>query len=212
MQLILVSGPWGSGSSALAGALTRLGVQAPGPFFQTADPRTPNSFEMVGFRNLILQLADEASLQRRCDPSVALQAIRHFHRQLIQAPQLDPSRPLLLKLPLSALFLAELSQVFELRLPICLRSLTAIEATRQRRGWPAHLGALGAQPLYGAIFTHVVNGDTPAQLVRFDALRQQPGQTLADVIRFCRLEPSADQLEAAVRSIQPAPGAGAGAA
>lgn len=210
MQLILVGGPWGSGSSAVAGALGHLGVQAPGPFFQTFDPRTPNSFEMLGFRQLVLQLVDEPSQQRRASPAQIATALSLFRQHLERSGLVDTSRPLLLKLPLAAMLLPELSEIFELRLPICLRSLEAIEATRQRRGWPAHFGQAGAQRLYGLLFSHVVNSSTPAHLVRFDALRSQPTSTLATLAAFCQLSPSDDQLLAAAASIQPPPGSSAG--
>lgn len=205
MRLILVGGPWGSGSTALAGVLQHLGVQAPGPFFQTFDPRMPNSLEMVAFRDLVLQLADEATQQRRVDPAFSLFALQRFRQQLERDSRIDPSQPILLKLPLAAVLLPELSEVFNLLLPICLRPLEAIEATRLRRRWPAHFGQAGAERLYGQLFSHVVNSTTPTHLVRFETLRRDPAAVVPALAAFCQLQPSSNQLQAAISCIQPAP-------
>jgi len=40
VPLVLVCGPWSSGTSATAGVLAALGLSAPGPFVTIADPRT----------------------------------------------------------------------------------------------------------------------------------------------------------------------------
>jgi hypothetical protein len=45
MKLILVTGPWSSGTTAVAGMLHEMGLNGIAPFFQTNDERTKNSFE-----------------------------------------------------------------------------------------------------------------------------------------------------------------------
>ena len=59
MRAVLVCGPWGSGTTAVAGLLERLGAVGFGPYFHTNDPRTPNAYEFLPFRALITRFASE---------------------------------------------------------------------------------------------------------------------------------------------------------
>jgi hypothetical protein len=43
MKLLLVCGPFGSGTTAVAGLLARLGAIGFGPYYQPADERTPTA-------------------------------------------------------------------------------------------------------------------------------------------------------------------------
>ena len=45
IKLVPICGPWSSGTSAVAGILERIGCFGVGPYFETADPKTPNSYE-----------------------------------------------------------------------------------------------------------------------------------------------------------------------
>ena len=59
MKTIFVCGPWGSGTSAVAGLMANLGCLSVGPFFESSDPKTTVTFESIAFRKLILQVASE---------------------------------------------------------------------------------------------------------------------------------------------------------
>ena len=63
MKLIFVAGSWGSGTTAVIGALNGLGVPTLGPHFQSKDPRTKNTFELLPFRKLVLRYVDESTLK-----------------------------------------------------------------------------------------------------------------------------------------------------
>jgi hypothetical protein len=49
MRVLLVSGPWGSGTSITVKLLAAMGAFAPEPHFITNDPRTGDSFESAPF-------------------------------------------------------------------------------------------------------------------------------------------------------------------
>jgi hypothetical protein len=50
IKLILVCGPFGSGTTAVAGVLAGLGLPGIEPYFVSNDEHTPNTFESIAFR------------------------------------------------------------------------------------------------------------------------------------------------------------------
>ena len=59
MKVLLICGPYGSGTSAVAGMLANLGAMGLGPYWQTNDPRTPDSYELLAFKEMLLELISE---------------------------------------------------------------------------------------------------------------------------------------------------------
>jgi predicted O-linked N-acetylglucosamine transferase (SPINDLY family) len=188
--LTLVCGPWSSGTSAVAGMLAHAGLQAPGPYVTVNDPRTKDTYEMKAFQTVLRSLASEETLKRTTDAATALQRLRDFRDQVI-APAIghgaDAPR-LMLKHGLAALFLDELSALFDLQIVGVLRPLAAIEKTRQRRGWLPSFGEKGADVIYRTMFDHVVNRATPFQLLRYDALINEPAAAFENLAAFCGLQ------------------------
>ncbi len=200
--IILVCGPWSSGTSAMAGFMAKAGLPAPGPFVEVNDPRTPQTYEMRAFRDVLRTLASEQTLQRSASSPVIVTALTAFRDgPLAEARReagLADDQPVLLKHALAALMLPELCHVFDTRLVCVLRPLADIEATRARRKWQKSFGASGASLIYGRIFDHLVNHDTPFRLVRYTDLMQAPDQTLDDLLAFCGIECDALARQAAL--------------
>lgn len=204
LPLVLVCGPWSSGSSAVAGLLAKAGLQAPGPYVKVNDPRTTATFEMQAFRQVLNSLASEQTLQRTVPADQALQALKHF-RDVCLLPAVrsgQGSAPAMLKHGLAMLFLDELAALFDLRIVGVLRPLQAIEATRMRRGWHAGLGQRGAQVLYQALFAHVVSAATPFHLLRYPELISQPGAEIDALLAFCGVSPTVQQRDDALGFIR----------
>jgi hypothetical protein len=186
MQLVLVCGPWSSGTTVVAGLLERLGLHGLPPYFVTSDPRTPNSFESLAFRRLIGELVDEDTLRMRVDWPVAQQRLLEFRKRLEE--QADGGAvPLFLKYPPSALLIPEICRAFTTRLVYVLRPMQAIEATRERRHWQAQFGAAGAQVIYPAMFQALVDHEFPTHLVRYTELLRDPAAHVDQLARFCGL-------------------------
>jgi len=206
MQLILVCGPWSSGTTVVAGLLERLGLRGLPPYFVTSDPRTSNSFESMDFRRLIGELVDENTLRMRVDWPVAQQRLLEFRKSLEQQAD-DGAAPLFLKYPPSALLIPEICQVFATRLVYVLRPMQAIEATRERRSWQVQFGAAGAQVLYPAMFQALVDYEFPTHLVRYTELLRDPAAHAGQLARFCGLPADADVIAraAAFVRVQSAP-------
>ena len=154
MQTILVLGSWSSGTTAVTGYIHRLGAYSCPPHFITNDPRTPDSHEPLELRNILSGCIDEATFK----PLVAghSKVLKDFLNVWYPAKQAEAKasghQVLVLKHPLTALFLSEFIEICN---PICLvvtRSFQDIENTRMRRGWPPQFGQNGAKVIYGSVF------------------------------------------------------------
>jgi hypothetical protein len=199
VNLILVCGPWSSGTTAVSGMLEQLGARGLPPYFLTNDPRTPNSFESEAFRQVIGELVDENTLSMRVDWSLAL--IGDFRARL-ERELAGSATPLFLKYPLSAMLLPEICQVFSTRLVYVLRPMPEIEATRQRRGWPAQYGAAGARVLYPRMFETLIDLQFPTLIVRYSELLAEPARHAATLAGFCGLPADDGQLAAAAAVVR----------
>jgi hypothetical protein len=93
IKLLLICGPWGSGTTAVAGMVARLGAQGFGPYLRTPDERTPVSYEFIHFRATILRYASEDTLAARPGAAeAALDGMRDLHRR-IELQEFGPYDP-----------------------------------------------------------------------------------------------------------------------
>lgn len=205
MQLVLVCGPWSSGTTVVAGLLERLGLRGLPPYFFTSDPRTPNSFESIEFRTVIGELIDENTLRMRVDWPVAQKRMLEFREHLEKLAG-SGAPPLFLKYPPSALLIPEICRAFETRLVYVLRPMQAIEATCERRNWAAQFGAAGAQVLYPAMFQALVDHEFPTHLVRYTELLRDPAAHAVELARFCGLPADADVIARAASIVRASAG------
>jgi hypothetical protein len=208
MKVLLVCGPFGSGATAVAGLLARLGTVALGPYHRTRDPRTTNSYELVAFRDMVLSLVAEDTMSLK--PGVSIDARLAEFKSAVGAllPE-GESRPLFLKHPAAALLIPQLCKTFDTRLVYVLRPLKDIEATRQRRNWAVGT-AEQARLVYARMFDHLVNGSTPTLIVRYAEFVQSPLQHARMLARFAGLRCDEPTLEKASSFIVARDGVAAG--
>lgn len=190
IPLFLVCAPFGSGSSVLTQIIIGMGLYCPGPFWQTLDRKTPNSFETESFRDLLLSLVSQEHM-RRIKSSPEIVAALTSYRDTVIVPDLASkglkARSPVLKHALTALILRELSAVFKLRIVTILRPLAEIENSRLRRKWEPVLGRLGASKVYGQTFAFLVNNDSvPFLVVRYNDLLNDPAPSRAHITAFIR--------------------------
>jgi hypothetical protein len=199
MKLLLVCGPHGRGTSAVAGLLANLGAVGPGPYQKTNDPRTPNAYELLAFRELVLGLVSEETMSLK--PNVSIEtALLEFKDMLVKLLPQGETRPIFLKQPASALLIPHICQVFETKLIYLIRSMKDIEATRQRRRWK--LGAAReVRIVYSHMFDHLVNRRSTTALVRYTDLIEQPLKQTKALAEFCGLKPDPDTLQRAASFI-----------
>jgi hypothetical protein len=208
MKLILVCGPFGSGTTAVAGVLARLGASGFGPYHQPADPLTANSYELVAFRDLLLSVASEETLTLTAagDVKAALEHLRNriMHQEF--GPYDEKSAtPIFLKHPLAALIIPQICAAFETRLVYMIRPVRDIETSRQRRKWPVRYGAQGASIIYSHMFDALINYAVPTTLVRYSELIQQPDGHARRLARFTGLNSSADMVGEAAAFVRRQP-------
>ena len=204
MHLVLVSGPWGSGTSAVTGALKHLGIRTPKPYFViTDDPRTPITYENRQFRETVLEVAEEHTLRKKKSSSCIKDSLHRFRESIKTELNLTDESQILLKLPLSAIILDEISEVFQTRLIVCLRPIAEIERSRQRRKWPAHFGAIGARIIYAKLIEHIANKeDSEYAMIRYKELLGNPDKELQRLAKFLALSPSNDSFEKSLLSLR----------
>ena len=167
MKVIFVAGAWGSGTSAVMGALDPLGVATFGPHAQSTDTRTPGTFELIPFRKIILDFIDEASMSPRDDYGNEIDfwaqiasALRELGKR-IECGEFGVwpggmPKVLALKMPLASLCLTAIVRAFDADIVLIHRPLNEIEASRVRRRWPEQFGAKGANRLYSKLFTDII--------------------------------------------------------
>jgi len=195
--VILVSGSWSSGTSVTAQVVAALGAETPGPMFQTADPRTEAN-EMMAFRDLLLSMATESSVTRHASKHQALEQIRQF-----EAEHLDgTSGPIMLKHPLSALFIDELSEVFDIKILAVMRDFAAIERTRARRNWAAQFGQQGAHKIYLSLINAISETAAPAKWFKYSDLISNPIKQVTEIADFIDIKSTPSQLAAAVAVVR----------
>ena len=137
MQTILVLGSWSSGTTAVTGYIHRLGAYSCPPHFYANDPRTPDTYESLELRNILAGCIDEASLK----PLIAehSKVLKDFLRVWYPAKQAEAKsfgyQALVLKHPLTALFLTEFIEICNPKCLVVTRGFQEIENTRIRRGW-----------------------------------------------------------------------------
>jgi hypothetical protein len=209
MKLLLVCGPFGSGTTAVAGLLARLGAIGFGPYYQPADERTPDSHELIAFRDLILTLASEetTTLLPGADVKVALDQFRdRIANQELGPYDKDSATPIFLKHPLAALIIPQICAAFATRLIYLVRPVRDIEASRRRRKWGAQYGAKAAGIIYSHMFNALINHAFPTTIVRYAELIERPLEHARQLAAFAGLKGDADVMREAaafVRGRQP---------
>jgi hypothetical protein len=208
MKLVLICGPWGSGTTAVAGMIEKLGAHGFGPYYHTGDPRTPNSFELIAFKESVRRLASD----RIVGPipgaaKTALMELRRLHSR-IELQEFGPhdpngSVPIFFKDPISAFLLPQICNVFDTRFVYVVRSLEDIERTRARRGWPTRFGRVGAEIIYRVLKDFEKTCPNPILTLQYADLLSSPAKYARVLASFSGLEPNSAQLIDAANFVSP---------
>ncbi len=202
-ELFLISGSWGSGTSAFTGVLKNLGLYIPGSYFMSNDPKTPNTFETKSFRNTVLEVCDEGTISRIENSSIIYNKLNEFKSKIVLDEKIREGKSFGLKLPISALLIDELNKIFKLKLIICIRPFEEIEKSRLRREWPANFGKIGAQVIYSTIFNQIINSKIPFCIIRYSELTSNKEclNCIKKLTCFCDINPTHQQVESALEFI-----------
>jgi hypothetical protein len=190
-KVLLVCGPWGGGTTAVAGLLHHMGAIGFGPFFATFDDRTPNSYEFMAFRETVLSLISEKPLSLRDGASDragdALQRFRSRMENQEFGPYDSKRDTIFLKYPGSALLIPEICETFDTRLIYVVRSPDDIERTQQRRHWNQIYGREATATIYNHMFKVLVEESYPTMIVRYSELLASPKQIARALASFSEM-------------------------
>jgi len=207
MKLILVAGSWGSGTTAVTGALDSLGIPTFGPHFQSSDPRTRNTFELGYFRELIHKYVDLSTLKHKNNYHDEFKpALEQFRTQLENTawPDLPSStnKILALKMPLSSVCIPEICSVFKTKIIMVHRPFEEIEASRIRRSWPSLYGSLGAQCIYNKMFSDIFTHKLSFLGISYGDFINNTYQSLEKIIGYCDINSFHGNLERAAAFVR----------
>jgi hypothetical protein len=206
MNVLLICGPWGSGTTAVAGLLARLGVIGFGPYFQCSDPIRPNTYELIPFRNALRPFLIERTLSLVSNSEQDVESSLRQLRTRIENQDFGPyngasSPPIFLKYPLAALVIPQICNIFETKLIYVLRPVADIERTRLRRRWYAELGKQGAKVIYASMFRELVEHVYPTMILRYDELLKSPAKIAQELVQFAELGASPAEIRTAAAFI-----------
>ena len=183
LKTIFVMGAYGSGTTAVTGALIRLGARTYGGLSRTNDPRTPTSLEDLAFKGLLHELISENDLSLwpgMADEKI-LARLAEFRSSLVENDrrEADGRYPYAIKHPMAALIIPQIVSVFGPRLIYVTRPLKEIEASRRRRRWPETMGGKGAARIYSAMIHAVIDLGVKATWIHYSELRDDPDGVIA---------------------------------
>jgi len=208
MKLILVCGPWSSGTTAVSGMLEKLGVVGVPPYFRTNDERTKNSYESTLFRDYVDKLVSDKTLTVTAKPEEILSQVQLLKEELIEKyldqENLNKEITFFLKYPLSAFLINELTSQFNTKLIYVLRPFSSIEKTRMRRSWTKQFGQEGAQAIYSRMFSVMINRIHPTMIIRYDEMIKNPVVVAKRLSEFAGVSSNEEQVNNAINFIRKA--------
>lgn len=173
-RVIVVLGPWSSGSTAVTGFLARTGGWTCPPHQMTNDPLTPDSHESKAFRDALCHCIDELTLEPRAPIDQFTYFFRPWIAQQRQQAAAAGQSAVVLKHPLAAFALPQILACCEPSFLVILRPLPEIEASRVRRRWHPVYGQSGAQKIYSAAFSGLIRLGRSFQAISYPQFVAHP--------------------------------------
>ncbi|MGO4917732.1 hypothetical protein [Pseudogemmobacter sp. W21_MBD1_M6] len=195
-RVVLVLGPWSSGSTAVVGYLARIGAWTCPPHQLTNDPLTPDSHEPKAFRDALCSVFDEITL----NPTRPVEFFTEFFATWLRAEQSVCQSlghtTIALKHPLSAFAIPQILSICDPEILVVVRPIGQIEKTRKRRGWHPVYGADGARRIYGSIFSSLIGAGRSFSAVSYPDFLANPATRLK-LCQVANLSPGSEKIRAA---------------
>lgn len=197
-RTIVVLGAFGSGTSGVTQALSILGCHTCPPHFKTNDPRTPNAYEPISLKRIILRDFDERNQQftgmdRTSVPSIL--------KAWLISEQARSDKPVAVKAPHLCFYVPEIVAVWNPLFILVERSLDDIEKSRLRRRWPSYLGAEGARVAYRTARHALKVLEQEFLTVSYTELTRDSEGTMERIIAWTGLSPAEEARARAVESV-----------
>jgi hypothetical protein len=201
MKVIFIAGSFGSGTTAVAGALDKMGIASLPPHFRTNDPLTPSSFESLAFRDLVNTFASESTLT--IDESKSVKFVLDLKNLLIEADK-GPADTVVLKMPLASICLPQIIEAADPYVILVHRPFDEIEASRIRRRWQSPVfGAPGAQAIYSKLFSDLVAMNRSFLAISYRDFQKNPRRNMLNITNFCELSEINDRIDDAIKFVRP---------
>jgi len=179
-----------------------MGAFGLGPYFETDDPKTANTYESVAFREIIrnaLGYPRQAELSFTPPVIGDVQAGLRSLQMRIEQQEFGPfdvrsPKLIFLKYPVSAFLIPQICEVFDTKLIYVMRSLEDIERTRLRRNWPPYYGAEAATLIYDQMSAVQKNHLYPTMSVDYRDLLASPMDHVSNMARFIGLNLTPQEL------------------
>lgn len=197
-NIVVVLGAWGSGTTAAIGALEMMGCNTCPPHFKTSDPRTPNSFEPLSLRDVIIPNFDEPGLRFSGADRGAMAGL--FKDWLAHEKKMS-DKPMAVKLPHLCFFVPEMVAVWSPVFIMIERPIEEIEASCVRRLWPVHLGAPGAEACYSSAHRDLKAMNLDFLTVSYADLTKNSEHAIDQIAGWAGLSPGAEAKAAAANWI-----------
>ncbi len=197
-ETIVVLGSFGSGTTAVTKALSILGCHTCPPHLKTNDPRTPNAYEPVSLRDIIISDFDESNMRFRGLDRTSMPSILKIW---LAGEKAQTERPVAVKLPLLCFYVPELVAVWNPVFILVQRSLEDIEKSRLRRNWPPYLGAAGAKVAYKTVLNALEVLEQDYLTVTYSDLTKKSEQAIGRIIDWTGLSPGLEARARAVESV-----------
>lgn len=196
---LAILGLYNSGSSAIAGMLHRLGVNMGAPYWENSDDNSPqNHYEPFKLAERLRDWWDEPNLTERVR---AARRVRYLKRWIAEQECWGLSTGA--KHPLLSLCGRDLLAAWgeDARLIWSYRPLTESISGLQRRGWFSGRETQMQQRLWDSLceLSRAVPGVIK---IDYDGVKTDPWRTVKELVILAGLEPSAEQVEAAVRFVK----------
>lgn len=156
LPVLCVLGNWSSGTTAVTGYIERLGAFTCPPHVRTNDPRTPDSYESLEFRNQCANTVDEGTFSDLGDRKAFKTWLQGWIRKKSAEAALSGCSHIAIKHPLSAFLVSEIHEACNPKWIVVTRPFDKIEGTRLRRKWHPYYGAQGANKVYSSIFSSLI--------------------------------------------------------
>lgn len=198
MNFVYVAGAWGSGTSALAGALTHMGCFPGRRTLVVNDKSTGNTFEnmmlyelmktLFKFEDTVSFTQIAASFSEAQLRDFVLSALKKVRSTMEQE---SPSYHGVIKMPWLGIFTPQVMEAFyNPKVIVVTRPIYQIEEGNNRRGWAKAFGSWGASRIYRELFSDLREYEASFLTVSYADLVNDTTRTLNRVCNFTGLMPS----------------------
>lgn len=201
-RMVAVVGPFRSGTSCVAGLLHTLGVSM-GDRLRPPGPGNPNGFyEAVMLGQLCRAMYQEPQMRSLAASQVKIDRLSRWLRS-----RKSPGKVLGAKHPSLCMMVPEMIAAWpDCRFVVLDRPVEESVESLARvgwKGWTREASARATQLLISQRDADIARHSPPHLRLTWSEVKSDPSATVAKLVAFCGITPSAEQVAAAIAQVQP---------